>query len=128
MREKTMNKVIRRKVLSSTASEKVDLFLNYLQQQFPQAEVVKELQFHPDRKWRFDYAFPSRKIAIEIDGAIWTLGRHNMPRGYLNDMEKLNTAASMGWLVLRFSTDERFYLSTRRLIDLTLAQRANNNQ
>ena len=128
MREKTMNKVIRRKVLSTTASEKVDLFLNYLQQQFPQAEVVKELQFHPDRKWRFDYAFPSRKIAIEIDGAIWTLGRHNRPRGYLNDMEKLNTAASMGWLVLRFSTDERFYLSTRRLIDVTLAQRANNNQ
>lgn len=123
-----MNKVIRRKVLSSTASEKVDLFLNYLQQQFPQAEVVKELQFHPERKWRFDYAFPSRKIAIEIDGAIWTLGRHNRPRGYLNDMEKLNTAASMGWLVLRFSTDERFYLSTRRLIDVTLAQRANNNQ
>lgn len=124
MREKTMNKVIRRKVLSSTASEKVDLFLNYLQQQFPQAEVVKELQFHPDRKWRFDYAFPSRKVAIEIDGAIWTLGRHNRPRGYLNDIEKLNTAASMGWLVLRFSTDERFYLSTRRLIDVTLAQRA----
>lgn len=123
-----MNKVIRRKVLSSTASEKVDLFLNYLQQQFPQAEVVKELQFHPERKWRFDYAFPSRKIAIEIDGAIWTLGRHNRPRGYLNDMEKLNTAASMGWLVLRFSTDERFYLSTRRLIDVTLAQRANDNQ
>ena len=123
-----MNKVIRRKVLSTTASEKVDLFLNYLQQQFPQAEVVKELQFHPDRKWRFDYAFPSRKVAIEIDGAIWTLGRHNRPRGYLNDMEKLNTAASMGWLVLRFSTDERFYLSTRRLIDVTLAQRANNNQ
>ena len=121
-----MNKVIRRKVLSSTASEKVDLFLNYLQQQFPQEEVVKELQFHPDRKWRFDYAFPSRKIAIEIDGAIWTLGRHNRPRGYLNDMEKLNTAASMGWLVLRFSTDERFYLSTRRLIDVTLEQRVNN--
>lgn len=128
MREKTMNKVIRRKVLSSTASDKVDLFLNYLQQQFPQAEVVKELQFHPDRKWRFDYAFPSRKVAIEIDGAIWTLGRHNRPRGYLNDMEKLNTAASMGWLVLRFSTDERFYLSTRRLVEVTLAQRANNNQ
>lgn len=123
-----MNKVIRRKVLSTTASEKVDLFLNYLQQQFPQAEVVKELQFHPDRKWRFDYAFPSRKVAIEIDGAIWTLGRHNRPRGYLNDMEKLNTAASMGWLVLRFSTDERFYISTRRLIEVTLAQRASNNQ
>lgn len=128
MREKTMNKVIRRRVLSSTASEKVDLFLNYLQQQFPQAEVVKELQFHPDRKWRFDYAFPSRKIAIEIDGAIWTLGRHNRPRGYLNDMEKLNTAASMGWLVLRFSTDERFFISTRQLISDTLTLRNSNNE
>ena len=123
-----MNKVIRREVLASTAPEKEDLFLNYLQQQFPQAEVVKELQFHPDRKWRFDYAFPSRKIAIEIDGAIWTLGRHNRPRGYLNDMEKLNTAASMGWLVLRFSTDERFFLSTRRLISDALTIRNNNNE
>lgn len=128
MREKTVNKATRKKVISSTASAKVDLFLNYLQQQFPAVEVVKELRFYPERRWRFDYAFPALKVAIEIDGAVWTQGRHNRPAGYLADMEKLNTAASMGWLVLRFSTDERFYLSTRRLIDVTLAQRANNNQ
>lgn len=125
MREKIVNKATRKKVISSTASAKVDLFLNYLQQQFPTVEVVKELQFHPVRKWRFDYAFSDLKVAIEIDGAVWTQGRHNRPAGYLADMEKLNTAASMGWLVLRFSTDERFFLSTRQLISETLALRNN---
>lgn len=123
-----MNKATRKKVISSTASAKVDLFLNYLQQQFPAVEVVKELQFYSARKWRFDYAFPVLKVAIEIDGAVWTLGRHNRPAGYLADMEKLNTAASMGWLVLRFSTDERFFLSTRQLISDTLTLRNNNNE
>ena len=125
MREKIVNKATRKKVISSTASAKVDLFLNYLQQQFPTVEVVKELQFHPVRKWRFDYAFSDLKVAIEIDGAVWTQGRHNRPAGYLADIEKLNTAASMGWLVLRFSTDERFFLSTRQLISETLALRNN---
>ena len=128
MREKTLNKATRKKVISSTASAKVDLFLNYLQQQFPTVEVVKELRFHPERRWRFDYAFPALKVAIEIDGAVWTLGRHNRPAGYLADMEKLNTAASMGWLVLRFSTDERFFLSTRQLISDALTIRNNNNE
>lgn len=125
MREKIVNKATRKKVISSTASATVDLFLNYLQQQFPTVEVVKELQFHPVRKWRFDYAFSDLKVAIEIDGAVWTQGRHNRPAGYLADMEKLNTAASMGWLVLRFGTDERFFLSTRQLISETLALRNN---
>lgn len=128
MREKTVNKTTRKKVISSTASAKVDLFLNYLQQQFPSVEVVKELRFYPERRWRFDYAFPVLKVAIEIDGAVWAQGRHNRPAGYLADMEKLNTAASMGWLVLRISTDERFFLSTRQLISDTLTIRNSNNE
>lgn len=128
MREKTVNKATRKKVISSTASAKVDLFLNYLQQQFPAVEVVKELRFYPERRWRFDYAFPALKVAIEIDGAVWAQGRHNRPTGYLADMEKLNTAASMGWLVLRFSTDERFFLSTRQLISDALTIRNNDNE
>ena len=110
-----------RRVISSTASAKTDLFLNYLRQYFPDMDIVKELQLHPVRKWRFDYAFPKLKVAIEIDGAVWKLGRHNRPKGYIADMEKLNTAASMGWLVLRFSTDERFLLKTRALIKDTVS-------
>lgn len=88
--------------------------------EIPDVEVVKEHVFHWTRKWRFDYAMPELKIAIEIDGGVWEYGRHNRPQGYINDMEKLNTAASMGWLVLRFTTDDRLKTSTMALIKDTV--------
>lgn len=127
MREKVGNKARRTKILSSTASAQVDLFVNYLRQHTGE-NVVREHQFHNTRKWRFDYAFPDLKVAIEVDGAVWTLGRHNRPAGYLADMEKLNTAASMGWLVLRITPDDRFLLTTRQIIDATLQYARSNNR
>jgi hypothetical protein len=63
-----------------------------------------EWRFHPTRKWRFDYAWPSRKVALELEGGIWIRGRHNRAAGFLADMEKYNHAASLNWLVLRFQT------------------------
>lgn len=120
MSEKTHNKIARKKALSSTASADTDLFLKYLRQTFPHTRVVKEYRFHDTRKWRFDYAFPDQRVAVEVDGAVWSQGRHNRPVGYIADMEKLNTAASMGWLVLRITTDDRFFISTRELIEATL--------
>lgn len=115
-----------RHVLSNTASS-TDMFQRIIMAEIPGVEVVKEYLFHPDRKWRFDYAIPSHKVAIEIDGAVWTMGRHNRPEGYINDMEKLNTAASMGWLVLRFTTDDRLKVSTLRLIKETISIRSNED-
>ena len=52
-----------------------------------------EYRFHPTRKWRFDAAFPSEKVAVEIEGGVWKYGRHNRASGFLNDMEKYNEAA-----------------------------------
>lgn len=104
-----------------------DVFLRLLQERFPGRKIVKEHRFHPERKWRFDYAIPDLKIAVEVDGAVWTCGRHNRAAGYIADMEKLNTAASMGWLVLRFTTDDRFYMTTFNLIETTIKERENEN-
>lgn len=109
------------KRISDTSSVNVDMFHRYLKQCFDNAgAVVKEYRFHEVRKWRFDYAFPDVKVAIEVDGAVWTQGRHTRGAGYLGDMEKLNTAVSMGWLVLRITPDERFLLTTRTLIRDTI--------
>lgn len=83
------------------------------------AEAVRELQFCPGRKWRFDYAIPSAKIAIEIEGAIWSRGRHVSPQGYIKDMEKYNMASVLGWTLLRFSTDQQFSKDTLTLIQQT---------
>lgn len=113
------------RVIASTASA-TDLFKKCLEAELPGVEVVKELPFHDTRKWRFDYAIPSVKVAIEIDGGVWEYGRHNRPQGYINDMEKLNTAASMGWLVLRFTTDDRLKAATLELIRNTVNLRRGN--
>lgn len=67
---------------------------------------VQELKFHPTRRWRFDYAHPDLKIAIEIEGAVWTRGRHTRGAGYLADCEKYNTAQIMGYRVLRYATSQ----------------------
>lgn len=69
---------------------------------------VAEHRFHPVRRWRFDYALPEAKVAIEIDGGLWTYGRHNRAAGYIADMEKLNAAALLGWRVLRFTPAQQW--------------------
>lgn len=54
-----------------------------------------------DRRWRFDYAWPLHRLALEIEGGVWIRGRHTRPSGYLKDMEKYNRAAIEGWRILR---------------------------
>lgn len=83
-------------------------------------ECVKEYKFHPTRRWRFDFAIPEYKIAIEIDGGVWTYGRHNRSAGYIADMEKFNAAASLGWVVLKFTPDEQYTKKTFDLIRQTI--------
>ena len=79
-------------------------------------ECVKEHQFHPKRKWRFDYAIPEYKIALEVEGGVWTGGRHIRGQGFLGDMEKYNTATLMGWRVFRTTPDNLYKLATLNLL------------
>lgn len=78
-------------------------------------ECVKEYRFFPERRWRFDYAIPSEKIAIEVEGGVYTQGRHTRPLGFLGDMEKYNTATSLGWKLLRVTPNT---LLSRTTLDL----------
>lgn len=62
---------------------------------------VREHRFAYPRRWRFDFAWTARKIAVEVDGATWSGGRHARGAGIESDAEKHSTAAAMGWRVLR---------------------------
>lgn len=64
----------------------------------------REYAFHAKRKWRFDFAFPDKKIGVEIEGGTWSSGRHSRGPGYEKDLSKYNAAARDGWIVLRFTT------------------------
>lgn len=66
---------------------------------------IPEFKFHPFRRWRFDFAIRELGIAIEVEGGVWTYGRHNRADGFLRDMEKYNAAAARGWRILRCQPD-----------------------
>jgi len=72
----------------------------------------REYRFHPTRKWRFDFAWPEMKVALEVEGGIYggknTSGksRHTTIKGFENDCIKYAAAARLGWRVYRFSTGQ----------------------
>ena len=59
-----------------------------------------EYEFHASRAFRFDYAWPHVSVALEVDGGVWTGGRHTRGAGFLRDHEKRNAAACYGWRMI----------------------------
>lgn len=66
---------------------------------------LREYEFHATRKWKFDFAFPEAKLAIEVEGGTKGKSRHTKHKGFSADCEKYNAAAMQGWMVLRYTTD-----------------------
>ena len=79
----------------------------------PGLEPEQEHRFAAPRRWRFDYAWPAVKLALEVEGGGYGVGRpcpacgqrrrvgHQAAGRWAGDMEKYNTAVTMGWRVLR---------------------------
>ena len=80
-------------------------------------ELIREYQFNPDRKWRFDFAHVKTKVAIEIEGGTWSGGRHTRGSGYSKDCEKYNKASKLGWCVLRYTSDAINVKSAREVFE-----------
>ena len=77
---------------------------------------VAEHRFHATRKWRFDFAWPAARVALEVEGGVWTGGRHTRGAGYAGDVEKYNEATLAGWRVLRCQPREVFHAKTGAMI------------
>jgi hypothetical protein len=67
--------------------------------------VRREYVFAPPRKWRFDFAIlippASPFLGIEVEGGVWTNGRHNRGAGFEEDARKYGEAVVLGYRVLR---------------------------
>lgn len=94
---------VRRKGRRSSLGEEFFLLRWRNCTEFPTPE--REYVFAPPRKWRFDFAWSAQKVAVEIEGGVWSGGRHTRPATFEADCEKYNEAAILGWRVLRFSTE-----------------------
>lgn len=67
---------------------------------------ISEFRFNPPRKWRIDFCWPDEKIAVEIEGGIFSRGRHVRGLGFLKDLEKYNTITLMGYRLFRFTPQQ----------------------
>ena len=68
----------------------------------PVNQFVKEFQFAPPRKWRFDFAWPVCRVAVEIEGLRYDgKARHQTAKGFMDDAEKYEAALRWGWKVYR---------------------------
>jgi very-short-patch-repair endonuclease len=61
----------------------------------------RERRFHPIRRWRFDFSWPKYMLAVEVEGGVYSGGRHVRGKGYEQDCIKYNEACLLGWRVLR---------------------------
>lgn len=75
-----------------------------------------EFKYHEKRRWRIDYAFVEHKIALEVEGGVWSNGRHTRGSGFVKDMEKYNALAVNGWRLLRVVPGDLCKLQTIEMI------------
>ncbi len=66
-------------------------------------EPIEEYRFHKPRRWKFDRAWVDARVAVELEGGVFSNGRHTKGVGYSNDCEKYNQAQIDGWIVLRYT-------------------------
>lgn len=65
-----------------------------------------EYRFDSYRRFRFDFAWPKRRVAVEIDGGAYSGGRHVRAAGFERDLEKHNLAQAAKWSVFRITPQQ----------------------
>lgn len=85
-------------------------------------ELEREFRFHPERKWRADFAHIESRTLIEIEGGIYIQGRHNRAAGFIADAEKYLEAFLAGWSVVRLTSAQISTPTVERLIAAIRAQ------
>jgi hypothetical protein len=67
-------------------------------------EPESQWRFLHNRRFRFDFAWPKNKLALEIQGGYYSNGRHN--RDPIADAKKANIAGLHGWTIIFAKPDD----------------------
>lgn len=70
----------------------------------------------PVRSWKFDMAWPERRVAVEIDGGTFAGGRHTRGQGHAQDAHKRNVAQCMGWKVIVLTGRDKWRGRAARIV------------
>jgi very-short-patch-repair endonuclease len=88
---------------ASVGKNTIELLLQELKRLGVISGYVNELKFDDLRRYRFDWAIPDIKLAIEYEGLNSEKSRHTTKKGYTGDCEKYNLATLNGWKILRYT-------------------------
>ena len=91
--------------------------------------LEREFRFHPERKWRADFAHVASRTLIEVEGGIFRrgAGRHNRGAGYAKDAEKYLEAVLAGWTVIRLTEKQLDLDFIERIVAWLNTPRGANN-
>jgi very-short-patch-repair endonuclease len=69
----------------------------------PGKDLRKRIQDAGLKDWRFDFAWPVHRLAVEVEGGAFLRGggRHNRGVGFREDAHKYHHAMRLGWTVYR---------------------------
>ena len=56
------------------------------------------------------------RVAIEVEGCVWTQDRHTRGKGYIGDLEKYNEVQAIGIKLLRFMPGQLLKPKALRII------------
>ena len=79
----------------------------------PGWDLTPQYKFDSTRRWTFDFAWPSQKLALECEGRY-----HRTEAGQRKDSEKFNEAVRQGWRVLRYPSDRVSAVKARTMCEL----------
>lgn len=78
---------------------------------------VFEYRIIPDRKFRWDIAWPASRVALEVQGGIWLpVSGHKSGVHLKRDYEKNNLALLAGWKVLYIEPKQVCMLETVTMV------------
>jgi very-short-patch-repair endonuclease len=63
-------------------------------------EPERQFRYADDRKWTADFCYPAARLLIEVQGGVWSGGRHTRGAGYERDRVKYFEAQLRGWRVI----------------------------
>lgn len=98
-------------------SSKLAAQFEWMWKQLGGPPLLREHKFCPTRKWRADYCYLPKKVIIELEGGVWDGGRHTRGPGFINDIEKYNSATMLGYRVLRIATGGVVAARLQEMID-----------
>jgi len=63
-----------------------------------ESQPQREFRFDPSRLWRVDFAWPEKRLAVEIESSV-----HRIKSRFASDLDKYNALQLQGWTLLRYT-------------------------